>query len=109
MVVFDSRAPVGSEQGVYASAVVQELMGTDLERGLAIFSRRSEAHGAGGWTLEDVRPPARHRLYRATVSEHSVLGEQDRRKRVGLVCGDGRRAGCSRPTRRGGRGCRMRT
>jgi hypothetical protein len=84
MMVFDSRAPVGSEQGVYAPAVVQELMGTDLERGLAIFSRRSEAHDAGEWNLEDVRPPARHCLYRATVSEHSVLGEQDRRKRVGL-------------------------
>jgi uncharacterized protein YhbP (UPF0306 family) len=79
IVIFDSQAPVGSGQGVYVSAVAQELTGTDLDRGIAIFSRRSEAHGAGEWNLEDVRPPARHRLYRATASEHFVLGPQDRR------------------------------
>jgi uncharacterized protein YhbP (UPF0306 family) len=62
-VIFDSRTPIGSGQGVYVSAVAQELMGADLERGIAIFSRRSESHGAGEWTLEDVRSPARPRLY----------------------------------------------
>ena len=84
IVIFDSRTPVGCGQGVYVRAVAEELMGTDLNRGIAIFSRRSEAHGAGKWILEDVRPPARHRLYRATASEHSVLGPQDRRTRVTL-------------------------
>jgi uncharacterized protein YhbP (UPF0306 family) len=74
IVIFDSRTPVGCGQGVYVRAVAEELMGTDLNRGIAIFSRRSEAHGAGKWILEDVRPPARHRMYRATASEHSVLG-----------------------------------
>jgi Pyridoxamine 5'-phosphate oxidase len=84
IVFFDSHTPIGSGQGVYVSAVAQELTGADLERGIAIFSRRSELHGAGEWTLEDVRSPARHRLYRATASEHSVLGPQDRRMPVSV-------------------------
>ncbi len=50
IVIFDSRTPIGSGQGVYVSAVAQELTGADLERGIAIFSRRSESHGAGKWT-----------------------------------------------------------
>ena len=84
IVIFVSRAPIGSGQGVYVSAVAQELADTNLDTGIAIFSHRSEAHGAGGWNPEDVRPPARHRLYRATASEHWVLGAQDRRTRVTL-------------------------
>jgi nitroimidazol reductase NimA-like FMN-containing flavoprotein (pyridoxamine 5'-phosphate oxidase superfamily) len=84
IVIFDSRTPVGSGQGVYMSAVAEELMDDDIERGIAVFSRRSEAHGAGEWNLEDVRPPARHRLYRATASEHFVLDPQDRRMPVSL-------------------------
>jgi hypothetical protein len=67
------------------SAVAEELMGDDIERGIAVFSRRSEARGAGEWNLEDVRPPARLRLYRATASEHFVLDPQDRRMPVELV------------------------
>jgi uncharacterized protein YhbP (UPF0306 family) len=84
IVIFDSRAPVGRGQGVYMSALAEELSGDDLDTGIAIFSRRSEAHGAGGWTAEDVRPPARHRLYRAIASEHSVLGPQDRRTPISV-------------------------
>ena len=84
IVIFDSRTPVGSGQGVYMSAVAQELTGTDLDRGIAIFSRRSESHGAGEWGLEDVGPFARHRLYRATASEHYVLDPQDRRTPVSV-------------------------
>jgi peptide subunit release factor 1 (eRF1) len=84
MVIFDSRTPLGSGQGVYISAIAEELMGADLDRGIAIFSGRSDAHGAGEWNVEDVRPPARHRLYRATASEHWVLGPQDRRMPVSV-------------------------
>jgi hypothetical protein len=81
IVIFDSRTPVGSGQGVYMSAVAEELTDTDLDRCIAIFSHRSETHGAGEWTSEDVRLPARARLrlYRAAALEHSVLGPQDRR------------------------------
>jgi hypothetical protein len=43
---------------VYVSAIAEELSGTELDRGIGVFSRRSQAHGAGGWTREDVTPPA---------------------------------------------------
>jgi nitroimidazol reductase NimA-like FMN-containing flavoprotein (pyridoxamine 5'-phosphate oxidase superfamily) len=82
IVIFDSRAPVGTGQGVYMSAIAEELAGTELDRGIGVYSRRSQAHGASGWTREEVTSPARHRLYRATASEHSVLGDKDRRTLV---------------------------
>jgi nitroimidazol reductase NimA-like FMN-containing flavoprotein (pyridoxamine 5'-phosphate oxidase superfamily) len=73
IVIFDSRAPIGTGQAVYVSALAQELAGADLDRGIAVFSRRSEAQGASEWEPEDVLPPALHRLYRATASGHWVL------------------------------------
>jgi len=74
IVVFDLQVPIGTGQGVYMSAVAEELEGDDLNRGMDVFSRRSEAHGGQReWKVEDVRPPALYRLYRATASEHSVL------------------------------------
>jgi len=85
IVVFDSRAPVGEGQGVYMSAVAEQLTGADLERGIEIFSRVSVSHGARGWTVVDVQPPAALRLYRARVSEHWVLDPErrpDQRTRV---------------------------
>lgn len=85
IVVFDSQAPVGEGQGVYMSAVAEQLTGADLERGIEIFSRVSVSHGAQGWTVEDVRPPAALRLYRARVSAHWVLDPErrpDQRTRV---------------------------
>ena len=82
IVIFDSRTPVGAGQAVYISAVAEELPGAELDQGISVFSRRSQAHGAGEWTRDDVTPPARHRLYRATASEHSVLGEKDERMPV---------------------------
>ena len=85
IVVFDSQVPIGTGQGVYMSAVAEELEGDDLDRGIDVFSRRSEAHGGREWTLEDVRPSALYRLYRATASEHSMLdpdGSPDHRTPV---------------------------
>jgi hypothetical protein len=73
IVIFDSRAPIDTGQGVYMSAVAEEMRGDDLDRGIAIFSLRSESHGGRPWTLDDVRPPSPYRLYRAAASEHSVL------------------------------------
>jgi uncharacterized protein YhbP (UPF0306 family) len=79
IVIFDSQAPIGTGQGVYMTAVAAELTEPDLDRGLDIFSRRSETHGGSEWTRADVQQPARHRMYRATASEHSVLGPRDER------------------------------
>ena len=73
IVIFDSQAPIGTGQAVYMSTIAEELTGVELERGIAIFSRGSEARGAPEWKPEDVRPPAVYRLYRATASEHWVL------------------------------------
>lgn len=89
IVVFDSQAPVGAGQGVYMSAIAEQPTGVDLERGIDVFSRRSIAHGAPGWRLEDVRAPAPYRLYRAIVSEHSVLDPAARPNRRTPVAVDG--------------------
>lgn len=87
IVIFDSRAPIGAGQGVYMSAVAEELTGAELDRGIDLFSKGSQERGARAWEVADeqggvapvvegsgdVRPPALHRLYRATASEHSIL------------------------------------
>ena len=73
IVVFDSRQPIGTGQAVYMAAVAEQLGGAEEERGIEIFSRRSVRHGGRPWTVEDVRPPAPLRLYRANVTEHWML------------------------------------
>ena len=87
IVIFDSTVASGTGQGVYMSAVAEQPTGDELIRGIEIFSRRSEAQGARAWTREDVLPTAPIRLYRATVSEHSMLdpaASPDRRMPVTL-------------------------
>jgi hypothetical protein len=73
IVVFDSQVPAGTGQAVYMSAVAEELAGVDLDRGIDIYSRGAEGRGVRAWKPEDVRPPALYRLYRARVSQHSML------------------------------------
>ena len=71
--IFDSTVPVGGAQAVYMSGRAEELTGSELERGIAIYGRISEAHVGRKWGLDDVQPPTLFRIYRATVSEHYVL------------------------------------
>ncbi len=73
IVIFDSKVPVGNGQAVYMSAVASEVDGSELDRGMAVFSRKSVVDGAGEWTVDRVRPPAELRLYRAVVAEHWIL------------------------------------
>jgi nitroimidazol reductase NimA-like FMN-containing flavoprotein (pyridoxamine 5'-phosphate oxidase superfamily) len=73
IVIFDSRTPINTGQGVYMSATAEELTGPEADRAIATFSRRSQMHGGEGWTLADVLPPAEFRLYLATASQHSVI------------------------------------
>jgi hypothetical protein len=75
IVIFDSTAAIGTggEHAVYMSAVADQSAGDELDRGIEIFSGRSEAQGGRAWTREDVLPPAPIRLYRAMVSEYSML------------------------------------
>jgi uncharacterized protein YhbP (UPF0306 family) len=73
IVIFDSQAPIGTGQAVYMLASAEEVTSAELHQGVDVFSRRSTAHGGREWTLDDVRPPAFHRLYRATAAQHWVL------------------------------------
>jgi hypothetical protein len=61
------------------AAEAELLEGEELERGIEIFSSRSEAQGLPRWGPADVRPPARHRLYRATAGDQFILDAGDQR------------------------------
>jgi nitroimidazol reductase NimA-like FMN-containing flavoprotein (pyridoxamine 5'-phosphate oxidase superfamily) len=84
IVIFDSSVPIGTGQGVYMSGAAEELSGEASDAAIEVFSRRSLAHGGRAWTVADVRPPAPHRLYRATATEQFVLDEHDERVPVSL-------------------------
>jgi nitroimidazol reductase NimA-like FMN-containing flavoprotein (pyridoxamine 5'-phosphate oxidase superfamily) len=71
--IFDSTVPVGGAQAVYMSGRAEELTGGELEQGIEVFGRLSEADVGRTWGLDDVQGPSPFRLYRATVSEHYVL------------------------------------
>jgi nitroimidazol reductase NimA-like FMN-containing flavoprotein (pyridoxamine 5'-phosphate oxidase superfamily) len=81
IVIFDSHQ-AGGWNALYMVAVAEEL--TDVDEEIQLYSRHGEAQGLPAWTREDVLPPARHRLYRATVSEHFVLDPHDQRLLVRL-------------------------
>lgn len=84
IVIFDSQVPISTGQAVYMSAFAGELTGGDREGPIEVFSQRSLEHGGVRWTLADIEPPARLRLYRATALEHYVLDANDRRVAVSL-------------------------
>ena len=79
IVIFDSTVTPGDADAVYLAARA-EPVGTD---GIEIFSRVSAAQGLTGWTAERVTAPAKHRLYRATVTEAFRLGAGDERVPLG--------------------------
>jgi len=78
IVIFDSHAPIGTGQGVYMSAVAEQVAGDDLTRGTETFSRRSLAHGGVKWTVEDVQAESGLRLYRAIPESYSILAKDGR-------------------------------
>jgi nitroimidazol reductase NimA-like FMN-containing flavoprotein (pyridoxamine 5'-phosphate oxidase superfamily) len=78
IVIFDSGVPPNTGQGVYMAAVAGEVPDAELDRGVAVFSERSRAQGMSEWPRERVVAPAPHRLYRARVTEHSVLDDAKR-------------------------------
>jgi nitroimidazol reductase NimA-like FMN-containing flavoprotein (pyridoxamine 5'-phosphate oxidase superfamily) len=79
IVIFDSKVSPGDAEAVYVSAKAEELSGDELESGIDVFSRKSEADGLPAYSHADVQQPARLRLYRAVASEHFALGEGSRR------------------------------
>jgi hypothetical protein len=84
IVIFDTSVPIGQGQGVYVLGVARELPAHETSEGIEIFSKRSVSHGGNEWTVDDVSPPARHRLYQATAEAHYVLDEHDHRVEVRL-------------------------
>jgi nitroimidazol reductase NimA-like FMN-containing flavoprotein (pyridoxamine 5'-phosphate oxidase superfamily) len=78
IVIFDSHE-AGGWKALYMSAVAEQLAEAEVDDAIHVFSRHGEAQGLRAWTREDVVPPARHRLYRATVSERFVLDPHDQR------------------------------
>ena len=84
IVFFDSTPRQGTPEAVYVEARAEQVSEEDEQRLIEVFSRRSESMGEPAWTVEDVRPPARLRLYRATAAKMFVLGEKDERIAVEL-------------------------
>ena len=84
IVIFDSKRPLGKDQGVYVAGVARELPAHETGEGIEIFSKRSKEKGGDRWTTEDVSPPAKHRLYQATAEAHYVLDQHDHRVEVNL-------------------------
>jgi hypothetical protein len=82
IVIFDAHQ-AGGWNALYMTAVAEELTGVD--EGIQIFSRHGEAQGLRAWTREEVLPPARHRLYRATVAQHFILDPHDQRLPVSVA------------------------
>jgi nitroimidazol reductase NimA-like FMN-containing flavoprotein (pyridoxamine 5'-phosphate oxidase superfamily) len=78
-VIFDSTVPAGAGQAVYLSGTGAELDGDERAAAIEVYSAHSLAHGGPAWSVEDVRAPARLRLYRAVAGEAWILGEHDRR------------------------------
>lgn len=81
MVIFDSTVPPNTGQAVYMSAVAEELTGTaDFAEALDVYNGRfadPAAHGLRLFRTAELEPPGRHRLYRATASEHWILNARD--------------------------------
>jgi hypothetical protein len=71
-------ATIGTGQGVYMSAVAEQVDSDDLTRGMATFSRRSLAHGGAEWTVKDVQAESGLRLHRAVADSYSILAKDGR-------------------------------
>lgn len=72
MTVFDSTQRPGDVQAVYLTGTAAEVT-SDVEGGIATFSRVSVRKGLPPWDITRVTGAARLRLYRATVTEHYIL------------------------------------
>jgi hypothetical protein len=78
IVVFDSQQPPGTGAAVYMTAVGEELAGGEVARGLEVYPVEAA----------NVEAPSPYRLYRARVSEHSMLCPRD----AGRPCAEHRLA-----------------
>jgi nitroimidazol reductase NimA-like FMN-containing flavoprotein (pyridoxamine 5'-phosphate oxidase superfamily) len=82
--IYDSHLP-GTWQSVYLRAHAERVGDDELDAAIAIYAAHSRKQGLSEWTLAQVTGPAKHRLYRATASEHFLLDDHDERVPVALV------------------------
>jgi Pyridoxamine 5'-phosphate oxidase len=73
IVIFDSTVAPGHGRGVYMRATA----GRDDD--VSVYVAEERRQGIAPLTKADVTAPARHRLYRATATEHYLLDEHDER------------------------------
>jgi nitroimidazol reductase NimA-like FMN-containing flavoprotein (pyridoxamine 5'-phosphate oxidase superfamily) len=73
--IFDSTVTPGAARALYLEATAEQV---DPEE-IGVFARVSEQQGLSVWTATEVTEPARHRLFRATATEHYLLDEHDER------------------------------
>ncbi|SDD37243.1 pyridoxamine 5'-phosphate oxidase family protein [Glycomyces harbinensis] len=71
IVVFDSQAPIGEAGAVYMRAEAGEVPADEIEASARRYASRFPE--LKYFAPEELRAPAPYRLFRARVSEHSVL------------------------------------
>ena len=71
VVVFDSTVPIGGGRAVYCSAVAELVPEGEIDAVTAVFVARFDE--LAGITADALRPPGELRLYRAEITESSVL------------------------------------
>lgn len=69
--IYDSHSVVGKAEAVYMTAHAEQVPEAELDRAAAIFNARLPE--LKRFQPDELRAPAPFRLYRATVTEHSVL------------------------------------
>jgi nitroimidazol reductase NimA-like FMN-containing flavoprotein (pyridoxamine 5'-phosphate oxidase superfamily) len=75
IVIFDSTVTPGDAQALYMAATAEQVPAAEI----GVFARVSAQQGLSVWTAADVTEPARHRLYRATATDHYLLDAGDER------------------------------
>ena len=79
IVIFDSSVPAGHAEAAYFEAEAAEVTAADQAHALGVYNTRSLAQGIRAWTEADVTGASPYRLYRATVSQVSLLEGGDHR------------------------------
>ncbi len=70
IVIFDSTVAAGEAQAVYIEAEAEQLGDDGHQRAIEVYSRRSEALGAGELTLSDVSAAAPRRRIACIAPPH---------------------------------------
>ena len=77
IVVFDSTVAPGTGQAVYAMADAARLVvDADVSRALTVYPG-PPSRGARPMGIAELEPPSPYRLYRATVTEQSMMCPRD--------------------------------